>query len=268
MGVQIVKRGRRFEGLTPEGERVLAWAQQMLDDCQRLKQELYTFREQSLGGPFKVGVLPATVALASVMSVPFAEKVPAAQLSIETMESDLLLKKLRAGQLDIALSYLDETPEEGLAQHMLYREQMILFSPKMALSATRISWEQAVSQPLCLVRSSLPNDVEARLQSAPSILWTDSTSILEATLKTGRYATVIPQSLASHLSSTLPVRSYAFQDQTAQANVGFLTARAEPIPVLLRTWLELAHSPEMVKSIRLILNSHKAFARKPPQERR
>ena len=31
-GVQIVRHGRRYDGLTPEGIRVLAWAKQMYDD--------------------------------------------------------------------------------------------------------------------------------------------------------------------------------------------------------------------------------------------
>ena len=31
-GVSLVQRGQRFEGLTPEGERVLVWAHQILAD--------------------------------------------------------------------------------------------------------------------------------------------------------------------------------------------------------------------------------------------
>jgi DNA-binding transcriptional LysR family regulator len=262
MGVQIVKRGRRFEGLTPEGERVLAWAQQMLDDCQRLKQELYAFREQAMDGPFNVGLSPATTALASVMSIPFAEKAPAVKLSIETMASDLLPKALRSGQIDIALSYLNELPEEGLSHHLLYREQMLMLSPEQALAPSRVTLEYAVVQSLCLLRSALPFELEARLSSASSIMWTDSMMVLGATLATGRYATIIPQTLTSSLASTLPVRSYTVKDPKAQANVGFITLRTNPMPPLEHLWIELAHTPALVKSIRALLNSHKAFAKK------
>ena len=55
MDVLIVKRGRRFEGFTPEGERVLAWAQQMMEDCMRLKQELHELRDHGVQGPFRIG---------------------------------------------------------------------------------------------------------------------------------------------------------------------------------------------------------------------
>src|SRR3984957_11735611 len=69
MDVLIVKRGQRFEGFTPEGERVLAWAQQMLEDCMRLRQELHKLRDQGLQGSFRLGMLPGTSALASMLSV-------------------------------------------------------------------------------------------------------------------------------------------------------------------------------------------------------
>lgn len=40
LGVPIVRRGRRYEGLTPEGEVVLAWAHRMLAERDALRQEL------------------------------------------------------------------------------------------------------------------------------------------------------------------------------------------------------------------------------------
>lgn len=262
MGVQIVKRGRRFEGLTPEGERVLAWAQQMLEDCQRLQQELSSFRKQAMDGPFNVGVSPATVALASVLSLPFAEKAPAVKLSVETMGNDALLKALRSGGIDIALSYLNETPEEGLSQHLLYREQMLFLAPDLELSPTRVTLDQVLGQPLCLLRASLPAGLESRLTSASRVLWTDSLTILEATLASGRYAAVIPQSLTSNFTARHPVRAYPIRDEEAHANVGFITLRADPLPALLRLWVELAHTPELVKAIREMLSSHKPFTKK------
>ena len=262
MGVQIVKRGRQFEGLTPEGERVLAWAQQMLEDCQRLKQELYSFREQAMDGPFNVGATPATIALASVMSVPFAAKAPAVKLSVETMGGDLLLKALRAGQIDIALSYLSEAPEDGLSQHLLYREQMHMVCPQRASAPSRLTLEHATAQSLCLLRSALPAELEAQLSSAQSILWTDSMMVLEATLATGRYATVIPQSLASKLSASLPVCAYPVRDPKAQANVGFVTLRVDPMPALLHLWIDLAHTPPLVQSIRGILSPRKSSVKR------
>lgn len=261
MEVQIVKRGRTFEGFTPEGLRVLAWAQQMLEDCQRLKRELVSFREQGMEGPFNVGASPASIALASLMSIAFVEKAPAAKLSVETMPDEVLVKRLRAGTADVAISYLSELPEDGLQHHLLYREHMYLFSPEASLSESRVTLQHATGGPLCLLRSSLPGDLESRLDKATKVLWTDSIAVLGATLKTGRFSTVMPRSLASELDPQLPIHAYPLRDPSAQANVGFITRRVDPTPALVHVWFELAHSPALVKTIRVLLGSHKVFAK-------
>ena len=44
LDVPIVRRGRRFEGLTPEGERVLPWAHRILAERDALRHELSAMR--------------------------------------------------------------------------------------------------------------------------------------------------------------------------------------------------------------------------------
>ncbi len=43
-GVSLVQRGQRFEGLTPEGERVLVWAHQILADVDGMRHEVDAMR--------------------------------------------------------------------------------------------------------------------------------------------------------------------------------------------------------------------------------
>src|SRR5260370_24475758 len=126
MDVLIVKRGKRFEGVKREGERVLAWAQEMLEDCTRLKEELHELRDHAMRGPFRLGMLAASSALASVLSVAFAEKFPALQISMETGDPERLLQMVRQGEMDVALIYLDEPVSEGLDGDALYRERLFL----------------------------------------------------------------------------------------------------------------------------------------------
>ncbi|MCU0912495.1 MAG: LysR family transcriptional regulator, partial [Rhodobacteraceae bacterium] len=40
LGVQLVFRGSRFRGLTPEGQRALEWARQIVGDARQLKEEM------------------------------------------------------------------------------------------------------------------------------------------------------------------------------------------------------------------------------------
>lgn len=209
MDVLIVKRGQRFEGFTPEGERVLAWAQQMMEDCLRLKHELHGLRDHGMQGPFRLGMLPATSALASVLSVAFAEKFPALRISIETGDATHLLQALRQGEVDVALTYLDEAVGEGLDAYALYRERMFLFTRATAGENRRVAWTDVTSLPLCLLRSAVPRAAETQLEKAAKVTYTDSASVLAAYVGTGRWSTVLPQSLAMMLTKTPGLRAVA-----------------------------------------------------------
>ncbi|WP_322359313.1 LysR family transcriptional regulator [Pseudomonas sichuanensis] len=68
MGVEIVRHGRRYDGLTSEGMRVLSWAQQMYDDCKGLERELSALR-RGIEGQFRLGILPGTAGVAPTLSI-------------------------------------------------------------------------------------------------------------------------------------------------------------------------------------------------------
>ena len=267
MDVRIVKRGQRFEGFTTEGERVLAWAQQMLEDCNRLKQELHDLRDQGMQGAFRLGMLPATSALASILSIAFAEQFPAIQLSIQTATAPELLHALRQGELDIALTYVDDAPGDGLDAYALYRERLFLFTTSPSPTGPRIAWDDVTALPLSLLRSSVPLPAEHQLQRAPRLLLTDSPAVLAAQVASGRWSTVLPQSLASTLTHSPNLRAIPIETSPAespvqapvQANVGFVTIKANPLPPAVHALMEMAHSPTLVDAIRSMLASHKPY---------
>jgi DNA-binding transcriptional LysR family regulator len=260
MDVLIVRRGRSFEGFTTEGERVLAWAQQMMDDCQRLKQELKAFRESGMQGPFRIGVLPATTPLGSILSVPFAQQAPSLDLSVRTASAPELLNLLRSDHLDIALTYTDEAVGEGLATHLLYRERMFCFTTAQEPAATRFAWDEAIARPLCLLTSVLPASMADLLGQAFKVLYTDSLAVVAAHVRSGAWSTILPQSLASALTPTASLRAVPLRKSAgAQANVGFVTARRTPLPEAVHAFMELAHSPAVVGAIREMLDAHKPY---------
>ncbi len=41
LGIQLVARNHRFQGFTPEGERILAWARNILAACDGYKRKLH-----------------------------------------------------------------------------------------------------------------------------------------------------------------------------------------------------------------------------------
>ena len=55
LGVPLVERGNRYQGLTPEGEIALKWARQMLDAADGLKQSIAAAKG-SVSGQLTLGV--------------------------------------------------------------------------------------------------------------------------------------------------------------------------------------------------------------------
>jgi DNA-binding transcriptional LysR family regulator len=265
MDVLIVKRGQRFEGFTPEGERVLAWAQQMLEDCMRLKQELHELRDHGMQGRFRIGMVPGTSALASVLSVPFAEKYPGLHISMETLDSARLIQAVRQSEVDVALTYIDEAVGDGLDVHLLYRERMLLFTTSEAGDGRRATWSDVRSLPLCLLRFAIPRSAEKQIERAAKAIYTDSPAVLAAHLATGRWSTVLPQSLATMLTQTKTGSLHAIPitKPAEQANVGFVTLKSDPLPAAIHALMEMAHTPELVSAIRAMLAAHEAFRLKP-----
>jgi DNA-binding transcriptional LysR family regulator len=49
LGIVIIQRGRRFEGFTKDGERVLAWARRVLADCEGLRQAARAGEDNPMG---------------------------------------------------------------------------------------------------------------------------------------------------------------------------------------------------------------------------
>ena len=43
LNVPLVKRSSRFQGFTPEGERVLVWARRLVGDAKAMRQEMRSF---------------------------------------------------------------------------------------------------------------------------------------------------------------------------------------------------------------------------------
>jgi DNA-binding transcriptional LysR family regulator len=64
LGVKLVQRGSRYGGLTPEGQRVLVWARQIVGDSRRLRDEMRAVRE-GLSGHLRLAVIPTALTWAA-----------------------------------------------------------------------------------------------------------------------------------------------------------------------------------------------------------
>ncbi|MCP5750973.1 LysR family transcriptional regulator, partial [Klebsiella pneumoniae] len=82
--------------------------------------------------------------------------------------------------------------------HHLYREHTTLFQMSKEPQPKRVAWDHVVSLPLCILAGALPSEAQLQLaHCSAATINTDTIDILAAHLATGRYAAVLPQSLAT-----------------------------------------------------------------------
>jgi DNA-binding transcriptional LysR family regulator len=203
MGVEIVKRGPRFHGLTGEGERVLAFAHRMASECEHLRQELKE-RGADKFGMLRLGVIPAAAPLVFSWTIPFHNSHPQVNLSIITLNPGEIAQAFEEYALDIAITYLDEEACRHSRTHMLYTETYSLLIRKGSKFSRRtsVSWADLSSLPLCLLVPEmqhpgfLATEIPGHLGPNVPRIETNSILALYEHVQSGKWASVLPASFA------------------------------------------------------------------------
>src|ERR1700754_3432876 len=149
LAVPIVHRGRRFEGLTPEGELVLSWAHRILAERDALLQALSAMRG-GVTGTLRLGAIPTALTAPSLLTTPFCERHPRARVSLESLSSQEITHRLGEVELDVAMTYLDDDGLEHVRKTPLYEERYLLLTPDDGERTGRqvASWKQVAALPL------------------------------------------------------------------------------------------------------------------------
>src|SRR5262245_24809955 len=69
-GVLLVQRGSRFQGFTPEGERVLDWARRIVGDTRAMHQEIDALK-RGLAGHLRIAAIPTALAMVDMRTTPY-----------------------------------------------------------------------------------------------------------------------------------------------------------------------------------------------------
>lgn len=241
-GVLLVVRGSRFQGFTPEGDRVLEWARRIVGDALAMRQEVHALKH-GLAGRLRISAIPTALAMVERLTTPFRVRHPAVQFSILSRTSSEILDDLDNLEIDAGITYLDNEPLGRVTAIPLYRERYRLLVATDAPLADResVSWAEVAQVPLCLLTPDMQNRriIERLLRETgvePTItLESDSMVLLYSHVRTGRWASVMPARLAASLGLTDSnvLRAVPIVGPEASHAVGLVAPAREPMTPLV-----------------------------------
>ena len=253
----IDRNGPRFQGLTGEGERVLAWAQRILADEEALTQELADMRS-GLSGVLRFGIIPAAMPVAPLITNPFSKKHPLVTLKILSHTSIEIQRGLEEGTLEAGMTYLDNEPLHHVRTVALYRERYTLLTPIGGPfdGLNAVSWREVAGLPLCLLTRDMQNRriidrlfAESGAGKPRVAIETNSVLALIAHVGSGQWSSVIPQTYLSLLGRRTGVlaslTTVPLVEPEASQTVGLLFHEREPLPPLARALLKSAREIDL-----------------------
>src|SRR3984893_17753099 len=103
LNVTLINRGHSFEGLTPEGERLVVWAKRILAEHDAFKVEWHAVRS-GISGKRQVGARPTASQAASLVLSAFCSLHPLVKVQIRSrLAATELYRRLREFELDAAI---------------------------------------------------------------------------------------------------------------------------------------------------------------------
>ena len=232
LGVQLVFRGSRFQGLTPEGARVLEWARKIVGDVRSMKDEMRTVHA-GLSGNLRIGVVPTALPMIADLTGPFTTRHPNVKVTILSSTSTEIQNGIEALELDAGITYLDNEPLGRVAQVPLFSEfyRLLCTAASPLSQRSSVTWAEVAQEPLCLLTADMQNRriINQHLAEAgaraTTMIESNSTIALMSHVKSGAWASVVPMKLAEMFAGQDLV-SIPITDPEAEHLVGLITPGA------------------------------------------
>ena len=239
-GVLLVQRGSRFQGFTPEGERVLDWARRIVGDTRAMRQEIDALK-RGLAGHIRIAAIPTALAMVQMLTTPYRAQHPDVSFTILSRNSIEVLSLLENLEIDAGLTYLDNEPLGRVQTVPLYSEDYRLLAAADSPLGTRdkVTWAEVGKVPLCLLTPDMQNRriIEQLLRQAGSdvapTLESNSVVVLFAHVRTGKWASIMPEKLAQVLGLTEKVRAIPIVDPVASHSIGLVVPHRNPLTPLI-----------------------------------
>jgi DNA-binding transcriptional LysR family regulator len=236
LNTSLVKRASRFQGFTPEGERVLMWAHRLVGDARAMRQDLLGLKDGS-EVHLRIAAIPSAMALVARITVPLQARYPNVRFTVLGRTSSVLLDMLRQREIEAGVTYLSNEPIGDVSAIPIYREEYLLLTTASGPlgDADRVTWSQAGEAPLCL----LARDMQSRrivdsilrrigVELTP-LMETDSLSALIAHVHAGRWASIVPNSALETVELSDTLRAIPIVEPEVSHTIGLVVSDRYPI---------------------------------------
>jgi DNA-binding transcriptional LysR family regulator len=249
LGVAIVKRGQRFEGLTPEGERILKWAHAILENQSAMNQELAAMKGE-LAGRVALGVIPSALPSVSILTEAVQRRFPKITFSILSQTSREILRNVDDFSIDAGVSYLKNEPIGRVLSAPLYFERFRLFVRQDHPLAARktVSWVDAAEHPLALLTPDMQNrrivdGVFSSLDCRPVVdIESNSVVSLYSHIRTHGIASILPEHFLLVLDKADSIRTIPLVEPVVEHEIGLVAYDRDPPPPVVASLFEVARS--------------------------
>lgn len=235
LGILIVQRSSRFQGFTPEGERVLDWARRIVGDAKAMRADIEALK-RGLGGHLRIAVIPTALPMVAQLTTPFRAQHPGVRFEILSRTSTEILHLLANLEVDAGLTYLDNEPLGQVRTVALYDERYSLITARDGMFGDResVTWAEVGRAPLCLLTPDMQNRriIDQMLRNSgiepePALV-SNSTIVLVSHVRTGRWSSILPPILADSIGLPGTIASIPIVEPDISHSVGLVVAHREP----------------------------------------
>ncbi|TKT58846.1 LysR family transcriptional regulator [Agrobacterium sp. LC34] len=247
LGVVLVVRAARYQGLTPEGQRVLEWARRIVADTRTMREEMRAARK-GLAGHIRLAVIPTALAMVPRLTEPFQARHPAVTFSVTSRTSLQVLGQIENLEIDAGITYLDNEPLGRVTTVPLYSERYHLIAAAGTPLADQesVTWRQIAGLRLCLLTSDMQNRriinkhmAEAGVEVKPT-LESNSMIVLFSHIRTGQWASIMPRNIAESFGFPKQIKMIPIIEPDAEHLVGLIATYREPHTPLVSALLHEA----------------------------
>lgn len=238
LGMALIRRGRTFHGLTPEGERMLEWAHRILGDAGAMQLDAAALRT-GLTGRLRVGAIPTTLPAMTLLSGPLLGGHGGVEVAIYSLTSREIERGLNESSLDIGVTYLENEPLRGVRTLPLYDERYLLLTAADGPhgGADEVGWREAADERLCLLTPDMQNRriVDGAFAAAGArprpVVETNSISTLYAHVRAGVVGGVVAHTWLHLYPVPAGMRAVPLVRPDVRQSIGLVWPdhRAEPL---------------------------------------